>query len=399
MREMIFSVDKISDYIKDIFESDATLHDIRIKGEVSNYSESKSNAYFVLKGSRSQINCVYFAVDLRDYVPKNGDSCIARGSVTYYKAAGKVSFYVTDIQPAGMGDAYLKLLQLKDRLEREGIFDERHKVGLPYFAKKVGVITSKSGAVIHDIIKTARKNYPGVDIVLYPTSVQGSGSADEIAEGLRAMDRAGVDVIVVARGGGSAEDLAAYNTETVARVVFECKTPVISAVGHETDFTLCDLAADARAATPTAAAQMVVPDAEMLCERILGTLGHIRFRVTGVFARAHGQLKSTLFNMFNVLGGKLEAYAMRIKLRGEEIKHKAENTFNACEARHAGLLTKIEANNPLSLLKKGYGFVSDEEGRPVTTAKALKSGQLINIAFADGSAEAEVKKMELRSEI
>lgn len=399
MREMIFSVDRISDYIKDIFDSDATLSDIRIKGEVSNYSESKNNAYFVLKGSKSQINCVYFAVDLRDYVPKNGDSCVARGSVTYYKAAGKVSFYVTDIQPAGVGDAYLKLLQLKDRLEKEGLFDERHKVGLPYFAKRIGVITSKSGAVIHDIIKTARKNFPGVDIVLYPTSVQGATSASEIAEGIRVMDRAGVDVIIVARGGGSAEDLAAYNTELVARAVYECETPVISAVGHETDYTLCDLAADARAATPTAAAQMVVPDAEMLSDRIAALMSHISLKVSGIYAKAHAQLKTTLSGMYSALDGRLDAGALRIKLMCEDIRHKAESAYSACEARLRGLMAQIEAKNPLSLLKKGYGYVSDEGGKPVTSAKALSGGQLINITFSDGSAEAEVKKTRVRSDV
>lgn len=399
MRELIYSVDKVSDYIKDIFDNEAVLHDIRIKGEVSSYGESKNNAYFVLKGSKAQINCVYFATDLREYLPKNGDSVIAKGSVTYYKAAGKVNFYVTDIQPAGAGEAYLRFLQLKDKLEKEGIFDERHKVGLPFFAKRIGVVTSKSGAVIHDIIKTARKNYAGVDILLYPTSVQGADSAREIAEGIKVMDGAEVDVIVVARGGGSLEDLAGYNTEPVARAVYECRTPVISAVGHETDYTLCDLAADARAATPTAAAQMIVPDAAMLSERIDGILRYIGNRVSDNYAKSHGYLKSTLINMFNVIGGKLDSYGVRVRMTAEQISLKAENIYGSLEAKHTGLISQIEAKNPMSLLKKGYGFVSDEGGRPVTSAAGLKTGQNINIDFADGRAEAEVKNTALEKRI
>ena len=399
MSELIFTVDKISGYIKNIFENESMLQGIQISGEVSGYSETNSNAYFVLKGKESQLNCVYFATDLRKYVPKNGDNCILKGSVTYYKKGGKISVYVTDMRPQGQGDSYLSLLQLKDKLEKEGIFEQKHKKDLPFFVSKLGVVTSKTGAVIHDIIKVATKKYKGIDILLYSVKVQGTQSAKEVAEGIAIMDKANVDVIIVARGGGSAEDLSPYNTETVARAVFGCKTPVISAVGHETDFTLCDLAADLRASTPTLAADIAVQDANSLAAKINDTVININKSVVNRFNNAHNGVKNTLKNMFNNVDSLIERYISDIKFKAFDINFKTEKKYTQSENQIYNLISQLDAKSPVKLLKRGFSMVTDDKGNAINSALMLKQGQTVGITMADGNVEAEIKKIKLKTSI
>lgn len=394
--QMIFTVDKICGYIKNILDSETLLQDIEIKGEVSNYSESNSNAYFVLKGKDSQISCVFFATDLRKFLPKNGDNCIVKGTVNFYKKGGKINFYVKDIRPSGQGDSYLKFLQLKDKLQKQGLFLDSHKTTLPDFVNKIGVITSRSGAVIHDIIETATKKYPSINIALYSVKVQGESSAKEIAEGIKVMENTNADVIIVARGGGSNEDLSAYNTEIVAKAVYNCKKPIVSAVGHETDYTLCDLTADVRVATPTAAAEITVQNALILKDKIKNTINNINNLVISKFNNSHYQLKNTLNNMFSNINVLLENYSMDLKYKLNNINYKTEKIFNNKFNNVNNTISKIDALSPLKVLQRGFSVITDNKNNALKNVKNLSIGQNVNIIMQDGKAEAEIKNIKER---
>jgi exodeoxyribonuclease VII large subunit len=368
---MIYPVDKITFYIKNIFDNEELLRGIFVRGEVSNCTESGGNAYFCLKGAESMLQCVCFAVGTQPYPPKNGGVFVVKGSVTFYKKNGRVSFYVTDIKPDGAGGAYLKFLELKDRLEKEGLFSEAFKKKLPAFPQKAGVVTSRSGAVLHDIVKVAKKRFPGADIVLYPVRVQGDGAEKEIAEGVRALNGR-ADVIIVARGGGSEEDLAAYNTEAVARAVFDCVTPVVSAVGHETDHTLCDLAADVRAATPTEAAEIAFPSTEELLARIAS------------FARAG----------YEGVRNRYNRRAESVSAKFERIFLKADGRISAAMGAVSQIAAVSAAKDPRALFNKGYALLSDTDGKGITGIEELFTGKNIVVSLKGGKAAATVTNVE-----
>jgi exodeoxyribonuclease VII large subunit len=260
----VYSVSEINEYIREIFDMDDVLQDVQIEGEISAFTRAQSgHAYFTLKDNNSQINCIMF----RNHFQfagrfQQGDKIVARGAFNVYVPHGKYQFYVTSIRAAGTGNIYQRFLQLKAKLEQEGLFEQERKRVLPYFPQKIGIATSAQGAVIHDIIRTLTRKCPHVEIVLLPTMVQGDTAPPDICESLRILQEIpGIEVIILARGGGSFEDLDCFNSENVARAIFSSKIPVISAVGHETDYTISDFVADYRAPTPTAAAEMVVPDA------------------------------------------------------------------------------------------------------------------------------------------
>jgi exodeoxyribonuclease VII large subunit len=393
MHQIVFTVDKVNDYIKNILDAESMLADIQVRGEISNYGESGGNAYFILKGKTSQISCVYFAVELRQYLPKDGECCIVKGTVSYYKRGGKISFNVSDILPEGTGEAYIKFLQLKEKLEKQGIFDQEHKKPLPFFVSKLGVVTSKTGAVLHDIKSVAAKKYGGLDILLYSSAVQGKGSEFEIARGIEVLDGAGVDLIIVARGGGSAEDLMPFNTETVARAVYKCNTPIVSAVGHETDYTLCDLAADARAATPTAAAEITLPDAKQLAEFVGNRCQSISKAVRHKFDGGYEDLKAALSGITSNVNGKIKGYAYEIKLLLREISYKTQNNYAVCENLHSNMLSALDEKNPVKILKKGFSVVRGDKGETVSSATSLKEGQIVDIAMYDGEVKARVMEI------
>jgi exodeoxyribonuclease VII large subunit len=399
MREMIFTVDKISDYIKNIFDAESLLKNIQIRGEISSYGESGGNAYFILKGKTSQIPCVYFGVALREYIPSDGDNCIVSGSVSYYKKGGKVTFNVTNIMPDGMGDSYIKFLQLKDKLEKSGVFDPAVKKPLPFFVSKLGVVTSKSGAVIHDIMSVAEKKYKGVEIFLYSSAVQGKNSEFEVERGIETLDKAGVDAIIVARGGGSAEDLMPFNTERVAMAVYRCKTPLISAVGHQTDYTLCDLAADVRAATPTAAAEMVLPDAKRLAKMISDTAARISESVEYKFEEAFAEVKSAVKDISHNVYKKTRDYAYFIKFTLKDISFKAHGNYLRCENLLSSRVAALDEKNPLKLLKKGYSVVTDDGGNVVGSVKNLKQEQILSVSMYDGDVKAQVKEIVFKERL
>lgn len=393
MRELVFSVSKIAGYIKSVFDAEEMLQNISVSGEVSGFSVSGGNAYFVLKDSTAQLNCVCFAVDLMSYIPKSGDSCIIKGSVGFYKKGGKLNFNVTDIKPAGKGDSHLKLLLLKDKLEKEGIFDQRFKKALPYYPQKIGVVTSSGGAVIHDIIKVVLRKAPQTDILIYPVRVQGNLAEKDISEGISSLDGK-ADLIIVARGGGSAEDLGAFNTERVARAVFGCITPVISAVGHETDYTLCDLAADVRSSTPTAAADAAVMDMSFFKDSILASLRDNFALVAGRFNQDLTFTKNAASRIFYSTENLLAHSANAVIAEADRISYGMESIINKAESGLKLIIGEIEGKSPLKTLLRGYSAVEKADGSVVRSVDSIQAGETIALRMHDGRATARITDKE-----
>lgn len=286
-----FTVSQVAKFIFDVFEAETYLHNICIYGEVSGYKISQNHAYFTLKDENCQIQCSCFNYR-KTYVPKDGETVIIKGSPNFYQKGGRLSFVVDFIEPRGKGDLFLKIEELKRKLKEEGLFEEVYKKSIPAYCKTVGVVTSKTGAVIRDINTTIRRYNKAIDIILYDAKVQGVGAVEEMIDGITALDKLNLDAIIIARGGGSVEDLMPFNDERLARTIFNAVTPIISAVGHETDFTICDFVSDKRAATPTAAAELVAYSQSEQIENLKYTLGLLNKEIT----RKLGVLNDELYN-------------------------------------------------------------------------------------------------------
>lgn len=367
MQERTISVSQLATYIKQIFEAEELLFNISVVGEVSGFKLVRGIAYFDLKDENALISCVCF--DGEKYKQtQNGDNVIARGTPNFYVKGGKLNFNVNKILPFGKGDIYLKFLQLKEMLEKEGIFDSKHKKVIPQNAKRIGVITSQTGAVIEDIINVATRRNPAVDIVLYPAKVQGAGADIEIIQGLDFFENYNVDVVIIARGGGSAEDLNIFNSEVLARRVFEFTKPIVSAIGHETDFTILDFVADLRAPTPSASAELVVENIASKKE---------------MFLRQFARLKSTFENFSLTYKNLMERYKTRIL-------NNIERQTNEYKYWLALKTSSLEKLNPNTILKMGYAKVS-KNNEVVISKNKLQFGDKIKITFSDGEVGGKVE--------
>ena len=272
METIKLNITQLNTIIKRIIDAEEFLQTISVYGEVSNYKVSAGNAYFDIKEQGAQLSCIKFGASEDVH---NGDLVLLTGRLNYYVKTGKLSFIANKIEPYGLGELYKQFLMLKEKLAAEGLFDERVKKELPRYANKVGVVTSETGAVIRDIVHVAKKKNPYTDIVVYPSRVQGDGAEKEIIAGLKYFENSDVDVVIIARGGGSFEDLAPFNTEALARAIFACKKPIISAVGHETDFSISDFAADMRAPTPSVAGELAFFDFKQTAKKLNDTVDNI----------------------------------------------------------------------------------------------------------------------------
>ena len=329
------SVAQLNNYIKAVFDAEDMLHNVEVIGEISGANPRGSAIYFSLKDQDASIPCVYFMNSGGARPPHpllDGQKVVARGTVSYWHKAGKISFIVNRITEFGMGSIMQLFQQLQEKLRAEGLFDTAAKKQIPDNVKRIGVVTSRTGAVLHDIITVARRRNPNVDIVLVPTRVQGTSAEIDIARAIEILSNATVDVIIVARGGGSAEDLAPFNTETVARAVFASKIPVISAVGHETDFTLIDFVADLRAPTPSAAAELCVREITTDRDRALSAWQTIRANVWRKLDREN----TTGVNAWR------------------DLKNATTARMAALEGTLAVLTAEIDAKNPIAILKRGF---------------------------------------------
>lgn len=390
----VITVTQINKYIGSILKNDRNLQGIMVRGEISNYVKHfrSGHVYFTLKDSESSIKAVMFASAAArlKFEPEDGMSVIAAGSLGVFERDGVYQLYVNDIIPEGAGKANVALEQLKKKLQKEGIFAEEHKRPIPPMPKKIGAVTSLSGAAVRDIINVLSRRYPLGEVYAVNAQVQGEGAPESVCAGILKAEAAGCDVIIVGRGGGSSEDLSAFNTEKVAYAIYNCKVPVISAVGHETDFTVADLAADLRAPTPSAAAELAAPDITLLYEKISLLERRAERSALSVLD------KST--DRFIALNARLTAQSPenRLKLTAERLSafDKRRDTaflryMDRLERQLEEKAARLDSLSPLKVLSRGYSLVYKGE-KLLSSSETLKKGDKIKIGFGSGGAEAEI---------
>lgn len=390
----VITVSQINKYIGFILKGDKNLQGIMIRGEISNFVRHyrSGHIYFTLKDEESAVKAVMFAQSAArlKFEPEDGMSVIVSGSVGVYERDGVYQIYVNDIVPDGAGAANVALEQLKKKLAKEGIFDQAHKRPLPGMPRKIGVVTSLSGAAVRDVINVLTRRYPLCELYAVNALVQGEGAPESVCRGILRAEAAGCEVIIVGRGGGSSEDLSAFNTEKVAYAVYNCKVPVISAVGHETDFTIADLAADMRAPTPSAAAELAAPSVQNLYDRIDMLERRCEKSVLAQFDKA--------VDRFTALNARLAAQSPenRLKLGGTklgELDSRIELAFaRYIERQYARLgesAARLDSLSPLKVLSRGYSLVYSGEHLLSGTEK-LNVGDEVEIRFGNGGAKAEI---------
>ncbi|MDO6354529.1 exodeoxyribonuclease VII large subunit [Caloramator sp. CAR-1] len=422
MDNLIFSVSQLTRYIKEVFDFDEVLSDVIVKGEVSNFKlHSSGHMYFTLKDNEAKIKCVMFKgyVSRLKFMPEDGMNIIAYGSVTVYERDGQYQLYCSKLEPDGYGSLYFAFEQLKEKLLKEGLFDEKYKKKLPVFPRKIGVVTSSTGAVIRDIINVSSKRFCGINILLYPAKVQGDGAAESIVEGIRYFNtRDDIDVIIIGRGGGSIEELWAFNEEIVARAIFESRIPVISAVGHETDYTIADFVADVRASTPSHAAEMAVPKFDEL-----------KFKIDSYQEALYRSLKNKIkgYQMFietlnqkllsyspnnwivqnvqyidnlhnkiiHVITRKIDEQKRKLDLEKTQISNIGKNILFKRKGDFSALVGKLDALSPLKILTRGYAFVQKDDNI-VKSINEVEIGDKIVLHLNDGKLNCDVlEKMEV----
>lgn len=391
----IFSVGQINRYVKNMFTQDFILQKIYIKGEVSNCKyHTSGHIYFSLKDETGVLSCVMFAGHRRGlaFRMKDGDRVVVGGAVDVYERDGKYQLYAKEIALEGAGALYERFLALKAELEEMGMFAQEYKQSIPSFVRRLGVVTAPTGAAVQDIRNISLRRNPYLQIILYPALVQGEGAADSIVRGIHMLDQADVDVIIVGRGGGSIEDLWAFNEEKVARAIFECRTPVISAVGHETDFTIADFVADLRAPTPSAAAELAVADFRQILQNIVGFRERLYRGMQQKTKLARAQMEQYQLRLqYLSPESRLRDNRQRLVDLDARLRRSMQNRL--AEERHVlGIyLERYRGLSPLSKLNQGYSFVADCKGRGITSTEQIHPGDVVEISVTDGVIEAEVR--------
>ncbi len=390
MAETYVSISQFSKYVKGIFDAEIMLHHIFLYGEVSSYNVSNNIAYFTLKDEEALLSCVMFGANQFDR-PNIGDMVLVQGSPNYYIKGGKFSFQVTSIEPYGKGKLYEEFLKLKEKLQQLGYFDEDKKQAIPDSVRRIGVVTSKEGAVIQDIINVTTRRNPMIDIVLYPVKVQGIGAEQEIAEGINYFSNyGGVDCVVVARGGGSAEDLQAYNTETVAHAVHNCTLPVVSAVGHETDFTICDFCSDLRVPTPSAAAEVLAWDWYAKQEMVESNYHWMVQKVEQTIYSIETKLDGYKKHLVTSLQYPIELQWQNVNQIWDKMVSNLEKNIAKKEYIYDKTITSFLTKDPQAMLQKGYVKL-EKQGKIVKSKKDLQAKDIVQVVLLDGKVDLEVK--------
>ena len=391
---MAISVSQLNSYIKDKIANDEYLENVLVKGEISNFKNHYTgHMYFTLKDENSLIKCIMFKsyAQRLDFMPKDGMKVFVVGGVSVFERDGVYQIYVKAMQEDGVGILYKKYEELKLRLEQEGYFDESHKKRIPLMPKTIGVLTSQTGSVIRDIINVSTRRNPNVNIRLFPVPVQGEGAAEKIAEGIKFMNNNKLaDVLILARGGGSLEDLWPFNEEIVAHAIYNSEIPIISAVGHETDFSISDFVSDLRAPTPSAAAELAVPDVYELKQKINTYQNRLRLslikKVEIMKLRYEKCMSSVVFKdpLRNVNDNylKIDSYVKRLE-NTIRVKQKEENT------KYVELISKLDALSPLKTLTRGFS-ITEKDNKIVKSVSDLNSGDKIDIRFIDGKKQATI---------
>ena len=392
MKTLTLTILQFNTFVKNILDAEEFLSNISVFGEVTNFKVSGGHAYFDLKDENAMLSCVKFGAS--DLNIKNGDLITVFGKVNFYVKSGRLNFIVSKAQAYGLGDLYQKFVMLKEKLEKEGLFREEIKKPIPRFAKKIGVVTSETGAVIRDIIHVTKSKNPYTDIILYPSKVQGVGAENELARGIEYFNsRNDIDVIIVARGGGSLEDLSPFNTETIVRAISKSDLPIISAVGHETDFTLCDFASDLRVPTPSVAAEVAVFDYEEQVRNIELINKNIYYFITKLLTDRKQDLITLSEALIDKIKLKIGESKNEVLGLVKDIQNLAVQTRKQKQNNLESVANIISKLNPLEILKNGYSIVESGE-RKITSAKSIKTGDEIVVSLVDGKVKAEVKDIQ-----
>lgn len=398
MAGSIYSVAQVNSYIKNLFVQDFLLNRISVRGEVSNCKyHTSGHIYFTLKDKSGTLSAVMFAGQRKGltFQLQEGQQVVVNGSIDIYERDGRYQLYAREIRRDGVGDLFERFQKLRDELEEMGMFAAEYKKPIPKYAKTIGIVTASTGAAIHDIINiTARRN-PYVQLILYPALVQGQDARFSIVNGIRTLDSMGLDVLIVGRGGGSMEDLWAFNEEVVARAIFECETPVISAVGHETDVTIADYVADLRAPTPSAAAELAVFDYRQFENRLEVLREALNRGVERNLERKKAQveqyqMKLKLHHPERILND----HRQRLVQIQDQMERRIEERLTDRKHRLALLAGRLHSLSPLEQLSRGFGFVTDKDGRPVASVKKLQKEESLQIRLADGRVETRILKIE-----
>ena len=391
------SITEINEIVKNILENDVMLMDIYVKGEISNLKyHSRGHIYFSLKDENSKINAVFFnATNKLLFTPKDGDSVLVRGKINVYTVNGNYQINVSEIKQDGVGNLYILFEELKHKLALEGLFDSNHKRKIPRFPKKVGIITAKEGAAVKDIISTINRRYPLCQIYLFPSLVQGEGAKENIVQMIRKANETDLDILIIGRGGGSIEDLWAFNEEIVAREIYNSRVPVISAIGHEIDYTIADFVSDLRAPTPTAAAELAVKNIEdievylsdattRMSNALLNKINHSKEIVnrykTNYILNNHSK-------MYDMKYRELEKFKSKLELL-------AKTQINLCKNRLENIKIKLELLNPTNVLEKGYSIVKEND-KIIKNAKNIKVGSELKIILSNGEVISETKGVKI----
>lgn len=397
MAQNVYSVKQVNAYIRNMFAQDYMLRRIYVKGEVSNCKyHSSGHIYFSLKDESGTISCVMFAGKRSglSFAMKDGQQVIVLGSVEVYAKAGSYQLYADEIRLDGEGLLYEKFMQLKRELQEMGMFDPVYKKSIPAYAKRVGVVTAPTGAAVRDIINVSHRRNPYVQLILYPAKVQGQGAAQSIVNGIHALEQAKVEVMIIGRGGGSIEDLWAFNEEIVARAIFECEIPIISAVGHATDESISDYVADMQVPTPSAAAEMAVYDYRIIDNALLEYQSKLYSRMTQKL-RIYRLHMEALQSKLSRLHPGYRLKDQRRQLMELEEKLDTGMSLKLQKYRHKleVYIERMKGLSPLLKLEKGYAYVEDAKGRSLRSVKNIKSGESLKIHAADGMVLARVQKI------
>ncbi|MDY6314393.1 MAG: exodeoxyribonuclease VII large subunit [Clostridia bacterium] len=397
MNDVTLTVSQLNRYIKGIIEQDNLLFRVTVKGEISNFKAHYSgHMYFALKDEAAVIRCVMFrsAAQTLKFMPESGQKVIITGRIGVYERDGQYQLYADSMQPDGVGALFAAYEQLKAKLSAEGLFDEERKKPIPAFPSKIGVVTSPAGAAVRDIINIIKRRYRLADIYIYPVIVQGDGAPEDIANAVRYFDRSGwADVLIVGRGGGSIEDLWAFNTEIVARAAAQCRIPLISAVGHETDFTIIDFVSDLRAPTPSAAAELAVPDTAELLQKLSGFDLRLINAVRGAVKKKQIALDSVknraIYKRESVITDRramtLDSLSVRLSAAMNALVSKDSERLSAAAS-------KLDALSPLATMNRGFSVIKKDE-KIVKSVNSIDTGDEISAVFSDGGAVCEVKKI------
>lgn len=395
--KQVYSVGQVNRYVKNMFTQDYFLQKVYVKGEVSNCKyHTSGHVYFSLKDETGTLSCVMFAGQRRGlaFRMKDGDKVVVGGSVDVYERDGRYQLYAREITLEGAGALYERFLALKQELEDMGMFAQEYKQPIPRFIKRLGVVTAPTGAAVQDIRNISLRRNPYLQIILYPALVQGEGAAASIVRGIEMLDKQNVDVMIVGRGGGSIEDLWAFNEETVARAIFECQTPVISAVGHETDFTIADFVADLRAPTPSAAAELAVDDYRSIVETVSSYGDRMNRAMWGKLDLMRSRLEG-LQAKYTYLSPEYKLKEQRQYLADleDELRDAMEKKVHDQRHRLSLYLERFKGLSPLRKLNQGYAYVADKNKKTLTSVEQVSAGDRIYVSVTDGTIETQVRSI------